>query len=89
MLILYLLLIAFVVGGITAGRNLRRACMYIPLALLGAIAGAFLAFGDAPFLIRFPFLNQFTLSLTCAAILVVAVHAWKGRKPAGESSDSP
>ena len=40
---------------------------------LGAFVGALLSFGDAPFLMRHPSLNPWTLSVLAAVLLVTAL----------------
>ena len=66
------------VGGTTIG--LVAAChlswkvlVYVPIGIVGAFVGALLSFGDAPFLMRYPFLNPWTLSVLAAVLLVTAL----------------
>ena len=59
MLALYVLVVGAVVGAIASRGNPRLALLYVPVAFLGALLGAFAAFGDAPFLLRYRFINPF------------------------------
>ena len=76
MLALYVLVVGAVVGAIPSRGNPRLALLYVPVAFLGALLGAFAAFGDAPLLLRYPFLNPFTLALLGSALFVGGV--WCG-----------
>lgn len=73
MLAIYLLVIAGTVGTIASRGNWRLALLYVPVALIGALLGAFAAFGDAPFLLRSPIFNPFTLALIGSVALVCGV----------------
>ncbi|MDX1440224.1 MAG: hypothetical protein R3284_10005 [Rubricoccaceae bacterium] len=77
MLAVYLLLIAAAVGWIASRGNLRLALLYVPVALVGALLGAFVAFDDAPFLLRYPVFNSFTLALLGSVALVCGVQLWQ------------
>jgi hypothetical protein len=78
-LAVYLFVIAAVVGAIASRGDLRSALLYVPVALVGALLGAFAAFGDAPFLLRYPIFNPFTLGLAGSVELVCCVWFWRHR----------
>ena len=80
MLAIYLLVIATAVGAIASRGNGRLALLYVPVALVGALIGAFVAFGDAPFLLRYPVFNPFTLALLGSVALVCGVWFWRSRR---------
>lgn len=80
MLAIYLFVIAVVVGGIASGQNWRLVLLYVPVAFVGALLGAFISFGDAPLLLRYPILNQFTLSLLGSIALVLCSWIWRHRR---------
>ena len=79
MLAIYLLVIAAAVGTIAAKGNRRLALFYVPIAFVGALLGSFVAFGDAPFLLRYHIFNPFTLALLGAVALVFSASLW-GRR---------
>jgi len=83
-LAIYLLVIAVTVGTIASRGNWRLALLYVSVALVGALLGAFVAFGDAPFLLRYPIFNPFTLALLGSVTLVCGV--WFLRRPRTISS---
>ena len=43
------------------------------IGIVGAFVGALLSFGDAPFLMRHPYLNPWTLSVLGAVLLVTVL----------------
>jgi hypothetical protein len=77
MLAIYLLVIAAAVGAIASRGNGRLALLYVPVALAGALLGAFVAFGDVPFLLRYPAFNSFTLALLGSVAVVCGVWLWR------------
>jgi hypothetical protein len=79
-LAIYLLLIAVAVGMIASRGSPRLAMLYVPAALVGALFGAFVAFGDAPFLLRYPIFNPFTLALLCSVVVVSGVWLWRRQR---------
>ena len=79
MLALYLLVVGVVVGAIASRGNLRLTLLYVPFATLGALLGAFAAFGDAPFLLHYRFIDPFTLALLGSAGLTWLVWLWRRR----------
>jgi uncharacterized membrane protein YeaQ/YmgE (transglycosylase-associated protein family) len=79
-LAIYLLSVAAVVGLVASSGDLRSALLYVPLALVGAFLGALAAFGDAPFLLRYPIFNSFTLAFLGSVVLVCAARFFAGRK---------
>lgn len=79
MLAIYLLVIAVVVGAIASRQDWRTALVYVPVAFVGALLGAFVAFGDAPFLLRYRILNPFTLALLGSIALVSCAWIWRHR----------
>jgi len=76
-LAIYLFVIALAVGMIASRGNGRLALLYVPVALVGAFLGAFAAFGDAPFLLRYRIFNPFTLALLGAVVLVWGASVWQ------------
>jgi hypothetical protein len=86
MLGFYIIVLAILVGCLASKGNVRSALLYIPVAGLGAIAGAFIAFGDAPFLVDNGFLNPFLLSLLGSLIFVEALWVWKKKR---QNNDYP
>ena len=46
----------------------------MPIGLVGAFVGAFLSFGDAPFLMSRPYLNPWTVAIIVSTLLVTI--AW-------------
>ena len=82
MLAIYLVVVAILVGGIASRGNARSAFLYIPVALLGAIVGAFSALGNSPIFIspsfmRFP--APILLSLLGSVAFTAIVWVWKKR----------
>lgn len=80
MLAIYLLVVAAAVGAIASRGNGRLALLYVPVALIGALLGAFVALGDSPFLLRYPVLNPFTLALLGSVALVCGAWLWRSRR---------
>ena len=83
MLAINIVLIAVVVGIIASRGSPRLAILYVPVALIGALLGAFVAFGDAPFLLRYPIFNPFTLALLGSVVVVSGVWLWRRRRTTG------
>ena len=79
MLLLYLLVVGSIVGAITASKPGVRMVAYITIGVLGALIGAFLTFGDTPFLLRYPLLNPATASVIVSILLVTVVRALERR----------
>lgn len=75
MLLFYLLVVGSTVGAIAAGKPGVRMAVYVTIGVIGAFMGAFLAFGDAPFLMRYPLLNELTVSLIMSVLLVTVARA--------------
>ena len=72
--ILFHVLVAGTAIGIVGARHLSwKLAMYVPVGIVGAFVGALLSFGDAPFLMRHPSLNPWTLSVLAAVLLVTAL----------------
>ena len=72
--ILFHVLVAGTTIGLVAARRLSwKVLVYIPVGIIGAFIGALLTFGDAPFLMRHPSLNPWTVSVLAAACLVTAL----------------
>ncbi len=46
----------------------------MPIGVVGAFVGAFLSFGDTPFLMSRPYLNEWTLAIFVSTLLVTV--AW-------------
>ncbi len=75
MLLFYLLVVGSTVGAIAAGKPGVRMAAYVTIGVIGAFMGAFLTFGDAPFLMRYPLLNPLTVSLIMSVLLVTVARA--------------
>ncbi len=72
--ILLHVLVAGAAIGIVAARRLSwKVAVYVPVGIVGALVGALLSFGDAPFLMRYPYLNPWTLSVLGAVLLVTVL----------------
>ena len=72
--ILLHVLVAGAAIGIVAARHLSwKVAVYLPVGVVGALVGALLSFGDAPFLMRRPYLNLWTLSVLGAIFLVTVL----------------
>jgi hypothetical protein len=80
MLVIYLVVVGMIIGTIASGGRARTAVVYVPAALLGALLGAFAAFGDARFLLRHPLVNPFTLGLVGSVGVVAVLWAWQQRR---------
>lgn len=82
-LLLYLLAIGVIVGVLASPKPRASRLGYVATGIVGAFIGAFLTFGDVPFLLRHPILNPFTVSVIAAVLLVglVRVIARKISKP--------
>jgi len=62
MLIIYIIFIGAVVGYATSLRKAKfPIAVYLSVAFLGAVVGAFLSFGDAPLYPKYPALNIWTV----------------------------
>jgi uncharacterized membrane protein YeaQ/YmgE (transglycosylase-associated protein family) len=70
---LFLILGTGIVAGILPGL-FKLDKMYsitnIVVGIAGALVGAFLGFGDAPFLLKYPFLNEKTLMVAVSLLFV-------------------
>ena len=51
----------------------------IVIGFVGALVGTFLGFGDAPFLLKYPFLNEITL-MVAVSFLFVFIKVFVTRK---------
>ncbi len=72
--ILLHVLVAGAAIGLVAARHLSwKVAVYVPIGIVGAFVGALLSFGDAPLLMRYPYLNPWTLSVMAAVLLVTAL----------------
>ena len=85
MLAIYVLVIAAVVGGIASKGNWRLLLLYVPLALVGALLGAFVAFGDVLFLARNRIFSPFTLAPLGSVALVWGAWLWRRSRTNGRS----
>ena len=50
-----------------------KVLVYVSIGIIGAFVGALLSFGDALFLMRYPYLNPWTLSVLGAVLLVTVL----------------
>ncbi len=74
MLILYILVIGVVVGSIPTLLKLsNKTGLNISVGFVGALIGSFLAFGDAPFLMRFGISPMVTSLLGAVVFVAIAV----------------
>lgn len=78
-LVLHLLVTGAAVGVVASRPVSWKALIYVPVGIVGAFVGALLSFGDAPLLMRYPFLNPWTLSVLSAVIVVAVVRVPAGR----------
>jgi hypothetical protein len=82
------MLLFIVVTGIVVGMlpgliklDWKFSAANIALALVGALVGAFLGFGDAPLFLTYPFLHEKTLAVAVSCLFVlVKVVATRNRK---------
>lgn len=70
---LHVLVAGGAIGLVAARRLSWKLVFYIPVGVAGALVGAMLSFGDAPFLMRHPSLNPWTLSVMAAVLATTAV----------------
>ena len=73
MLIWYILATGIVVGLLPGilGFDRTFSVANILVATLGALVGAFVGFGDAPMFLEYPLLNERTLMVAAAILLVL------------------
>ena len=73
MLIWFILVTGIVVGILPGLLKLDKmfSITNIVVGLVGALAGAFLGFGDAPFLLKYSFLNEITLMVFVSILSVL------------------
>ena len=82
----YLVIVGVVAGSVgTIQRMGRRTLVYIGIAVIGALGGAFLAFGDAPILMKYPILNERTTSVLGAVVVVAIARAIEHKYLAGKT----
>lgn len=81
MLILFILVTGIVVGILPGLLKLDKmfSMANIAVGFVGALAGVFLGFGDAPLFLKFPFLNEMTL-MVAVSFLFVFVKVFVSRK---------
>ena len=72
MLILFILVTGIVVGTLPRLLKIDKkfSITNIVVGFVGALAGAFLGFGDAPLFLKYPFLNEITLMVTVSFLFV-------------------
>ncbi len=72
MLITFLLVTGIVVGILPGLLKLDKmfSITNIAVGFIGALVGAFLGFGDAPLLLKYPFLNEITLMVAVSFLFV-------------------
>ena len=80
MLALYILALMILVGWIASKRGIRRAYLYALVAGIGALAGAFAAFGDMPLPVQTRLPIPFVTSLIGALIFVGGLWLWRRNK---------
>lgn len=69
-ILLHVLVAGAAIGFVAARHVGWKVLVYVPIGIVGAFVGALLSFGDAPFLIRYPVLNPWTLSVLAAVLFV-------------------
>ena len=74
MLIFYIILIGSIIGLTPSRQSKHKRFVYVPIGIAGALVGAFLSFGDAPFLMNHPYLNPWTVAIIVSTLLVTT--AW-------------
>ena len=81
MLIIFILVTAIVVGILPGLLKLDKmfSITNIVVGFVGALAGAFLGFGDAPLFLKNPFLNEITL-MAAVSFLFVFIKVFVTRK---------
>jgi len=82
-LILLILTTGIVVGILPGLLKLDKVLSItnIVVGLAGAFVGAFLGFGDAPFLLKYPLLNEVTLMVAVSLLFVLGkVFVTRNRK---------
>jgi len=74
MLIISILVTGIIIGTLPGLLKLDKmfSVTNIVVGFCGALAGAFLGFGDAPLFLKYPFLNEMTL-MVVGAILFVSI----------------
>jgi len=72
MLIIFILITAIVIGILPGLLKLDKvfSITNIVTGFVGALAGAFLGFGDAPLFLKYPFLNEITLMVAVSFLFV-------------------
>ncbi len=83
MLIIFILLTGIVVGILPGLLKLDEmfSITNIVVGFVGALVGAFLGFGDAPFFLKYPFLNELTLMVAVSFLFVfIKVSVSRKRK---------
>ncbi len=83
MLILLILVTGIVVGILPGFLKLDQmfSITNMVVGFVGALVGAFLGFGDAPLLLKYPFLNEITLMVAVSFLFVfIKVSVSRKRK---------
>jgi len=83
MLIISILVTAVIIGMLPSLFKLDKVfnITNMILGFVGALVGAFLGFGDAPFLLKYSFLNEITLMIGVSILFVfVKVFIIRSRK---------
>ena len=74
MILFYIILVGSIIGLIPSRQSNGKRFVYVPISVVGALVGALLSFGDAPFLMNHPYLNPWTLAIIISTLLVTI--AW-------------
>ena len=74
MLLFYIILIGSIIGLALSRQSKHKSFVYVPIGVFGAFVGAFLSFGDAPFLMNHPYLNPWTVAIIVSTLAVTI--AW-------------
>ena len=83
MLILFILVTGIVVGILPGILKLDQKFSFtnIVVGFVGALVGAFLGFGDAPLILKYPFLNEITLMVAVSFLFVfIKVSVTRNRR---------
>jgi uncharacterized membrane protein YeaQ/YmgE (transglycosylase-associated protein family) len=73
MLILFIIVTGIVAGLLPGLFKLDKmfSITNLVVGFVGALVGAFLGFGDAPLLLKYPFLNEITLMVAVSFLFVI------------------
>ena len=73
-ILLHVLAAGAAIGLVVPRRAGWQVAVYVPIGIVGAFVGALLSFGDDPVLMRYPYLNPWTLSVLTALVFVTVLQ---------------